>query len=143
MEQVRDVDVRHVHSREGIERVFLRTYENRTTVNLEALKAELGAPPWVVRVAYNERFGGTLIAQNPGEGNRLHYHPDADECWVIMEGELEWYIEGQGTRRVSQGDIVVVTRGTRHKITCVGTAPGIRFAITKPDVEHVYSKEDY
>ncbi len=143
MEEFHDVDVRNVHKREGIERVFLKSYENRTTVNLEELKKEFGAPPWVVRVVYNERFGGTLIAQNPGEGNRRHFHPDADECWVIMEGELEWWIEGQGTRRVSQGDIVVVTRGTRHKITCVGAAPGIRFAITKPDVEHVYSKEDY
>ena len=30
---------------------------------------------------------GTLIAQMPGEGNRLHHHTDWDEWWYIVEGE--------------------------------------------------------
>ncbi|HRK36738.1 MAG TPA: cupin domain-containing protein, partial [Candidatus Hydrogenedentes bacterium] len=69
------------------------------------------------------------------------YHPDADECWVILEGEWEWFIDGEGAKKVSQHDIVVVRKGTKHKITCIGDKPGIRFAITRPDVNHVYADE--
>ena len=79
-----------------------------------------------------------LIKQNPGDGNRLHYHSDTDECWVILEGEWEWYIDGLGKKIVKKNDIVLVQKNVKHQITCVGNQPGIRFAITKPDVDHIY-----
>ena len=58
----------------------------------------------------------------------------------IISGNWEWYIEGEGTKRVKRNDIVVVKQNVKHKITCVGNVPGIRFAITAPDVDHVYEK---
>ena len=61
-----------------------------------------------------------------------------DENWVILDGEWEWWIEGVGTQRVKTHDIIVVPRGVWHKITCVGDSPGVRYAVTRPDVEHVY-----
>ena len=70
-------------------------------------------------------------------GNRKHFHPDADENWVILDGEWEWWIEGQGSMVVKKNDIIVVPAKTWHKITCI-SGPGIRYAITQPDVEHVY-----
>ena len=36
------------------------------------------------------------------------------------------------------GSIINVDSNTFHKITCVGDEPGIRYAITVPDVTHVY-----
>ena len=65
-------------------------------------------------------------------------HPDANECWYICSGDWEWFIEGEGTKIVSKGSVVNVKKNTFHKITCIGDKPGIRFAITKPDVNHVY-----
>ena len=62
----------------------------------------------------------------------------ADENWVVMEGEWEWWIDGQGTQRVKENDIIVVPAKTRHQITCVGDKVGVRYAITKPDVTHIY-----
>ena len=82
---------------------------------------------WAVRIAYNELFGGVVIQQQPGEGNRKHLHPDADENWVILDGEWEWWIDGLGTQMVK-----------KHDIRCVGDSPGVRYAITRPDVNHVY-----
>lgn len=133
-----DNDLMRVMERDGVSKIVLTDFENLASVNISEIKRKMGKPSWAVRVAYNELFGGVLICQNPGEGNRLHYHGDADECWVIMEGTWEWYIEGVGTRKVAKGDIVVVKKGIKHKITCIGTTPGIRFAITKPDVKHTY-----
>ncbi len=138
---IHDADLTHVLKKDGVGTVELGKFENLTTNRLADIKAAMGKPPWAVRVVYNERFGGVLICQNPGEGNRLHYHGEADECWVIMEGEWEWYVESVGNRRVKKHDIVLVRKGTPHKIRCVGDTPAIRFAITMPDVDHVHVPE--
>ena len=118
----------------------LRKYENICTVSLVQLRDELGMGSWAVRIAYNNLFGGVIIQQNSGEGNRKHYHPDADENWIIMDGVWEWWIEGKGKKLVKQNDIIVVPKGVPHLITCL-KGPGARYAITKPDVNHVYVKE--
>ena len=140
-ELIQDTDLIRVMSDDGVGKVDLKKYENLNTTQLGKIKKEMGDAPWAVRIIYNERFGGVLICQNPGEGNRLHYHPDADECWVIMEGEWEWFIDGAGVKKVKKDDIVLVPRNTKHQIKCVGKKPGIRFAITKPDLNHIYVKE--
>ena len=119
----------------------VRKYENISSINLDTLRNELGMGSWAVRIAYNETFGGVIIQQQSSEGNRKHYHPDADENWVIMEGEWEWWIEGVGTTKVKKGDIVVVPKKTWHLIKCTGNQAGVRYAITAPDVNHVYEDE--
>ena len=136
-----DSDVKRVLTDDGLDSNTLNTfhkYENSTTISLDELRTDLGMGSWAVRIAYNDRFGGVVIQQQPGEGNRRHYHPHADENWVIMDGEWEWWIDGQGTKLVKKDDIVIVPRGVLHQITCVGVTPGVRYAITQPDVEHVY-----
>lgn len=139
--KVHDADVSNVLKDDGVSKVILKKYENATTTSIKKIIEEMGDPPWAVRIVYNDLFGGVLICQNPGEGNRLHYHHNADECWVIMDGQWKWYIEGEGTKNVVKDDIVVVKKGVPHQITCVGDKPGIRFAITRPDVDHVYSEK--
>ena len=124
--------------KDGVNSIDLKTFENKPTTSLNEVSDKFDTDSWAARVVYNERFGGVLIKQNPGEGNRLHYHSDADECWVILEGDWEWYIEGVGTKKVKKNDIVLVEKNVKHKITCIGNKPGIRFAITKPDVDHIY-----
>jgi len=134
-----DTDVVQVLRDDGVNNVVIGDLENISTTNIDELSAKMGRGSWAARLVYNEKFGGVVIQQQPGEGNRLHYHPDADECWVIISGKWEWYIEGKGKNTVVKNDIVVVRKGVKHKITCIGDEPGIRFAITAPDVDHVYS----
>jgi mannose-6-phosphate isomerase-like protein (cupin superfamily) len=134
-----DSDLENVLKKDGVKDVIIGDLENLPTTNVDELREKMGNGSWAARLVYNERFGGVLIQQQPGEGNRLHYHPDADECWVILAGEWEWFIEGEGTRKVSVNDIIVVQKGVKHQITCVGDQPGMRFAITAPDVNHVYA----
>ena len=135
-----DSDVKRVLLDDGLDDEnisIFHMYENKC-VSLKDLRDNHGMGSWAVRIAYNDRFGGVIIQQQPGEGNRKHYHPDADENWVIMDGEWEWWIDGIGTTKVSKGDIIVVPTGVWHHIKCVGTTPGVRYAITAPDVNHVY-----
>jgi len=136
-----DNDLKNVLNKDGVKDVIVGDLENLPNTSVDALREKMGDGSWAVRVVYNPRFGGVLIQQQPGEGNRLHYHPDADECWVILAGEWEWFIEGEGTKKVGVNDIIVVQEGIKHQITCVGDVPGIRLAITAPDVNHVYADE--
>jgi mannose-6-phosphate isomerase-like protein (cupin superfamily) len=136
-----ETDVVKVLQDDGLKNIdwnTLEKYQNATTTNLDKLRDEFGIDEsWAVRIAYNDFFGGVIINQQSDEGNRKHFHPDADENWVILDGIWEWWIEGQGTKKVWQNDIIVVPKGIPHLITCV-RGPGARYAITKPDVNHVY-----
>lgn len=133
-----DDDVSRVLKNDGVSHTDLERFVNKSTISLDEICESFGDRSWASRIIYNKRFGGVLIRQAPGEGNRLHYHPDADECWVILQGTWEWYIQGEGTKVVKKNDIVIVKEKTWHKITCIGDEPGIRLAITMPDVDHIY-----
>lgn len=136
-----DDNVKQVLQDDGIKDSILEPghkYENLKKSNINHLENETGFnDSWAMRVVYNSRFAGVIIKQNPGEGNRMHYHPDADECWVILEGKYRWSIDGE-EQEVSVGDIVVVKEKTWHQITVIGDKPAARLAITKPDVDHIY-----
>ena len=79
----------------------------------------------------------TLIAQMPGEGNRLHYHSDWDEWWYIVKGSWNWFVEGRNLH-VKKGDIVFIERNKKHKITAIGPGQSIRLAVSREDVDHIY-----
>ncbi len=108
--------------------------ENRPVVNISDF---LKPGSWSKRIINTENNSATLICQLPGEGNRLHYHPDWNEWWYIVSGEWEWEVEGK-TLQVRQGDIVFIGKGKWHKITAIGTGPSIRLAVSREDVPHVY-----
>ena len=83
----------------------------------------------------------TLIAQMPGEGNRLHYHSEWDEWWLIMKGEWQWHVEGRDLT-VKEGDVVFIERFKKHKITAIGNQQAIRLAVSREDVDHIYPGEN-
>ena len=135
-----ETDVIKVLLEDGVQDITwekLKKYENNTDTSLFKLRNELGMGSWSVRLAYNDLFGGVIIQQQTGEGNRKHYHPDADENWVILDGEWEWWIDGIGSKIVKQNDIIIVPKNIIHKIKCI-KGPGARYAITRPDVNHIY-----
>tara|TARA_A100001391_G_scaffold73126_2_gene47006 strand:- start:6212 stop:7333 length:1122 start_codon:yes stop_codon:yes gene_type:complete len=97
---------------------------------------------WSHTLINSKSNSATLIAQMPGEGNRMHYHSDWDEWWHILKGEWEWFIEGR-TVKVKKGDIVFIERNKVHKITSVGGGQSIRLAVSREDVDHIYERNDY
>ena len=132
-------DIKGVLTSDGVDTVDIVNFQNTSNVNVQELIDKFGKNnSWAVRVTFNKIFGGVAIQQMPGEGNRLHRHPDAAECWVILKGKWKWFIDEKGEMEVSKGSIINVPANTFHQITCLGEEPGIRFAITKPDVNHEY-----
>lgn len=137
-----DGDLSKVLADDGIANVDIHGSVGQTIYRLPELKEKMGKTPWVVRAIYNDYISGVLIAQNPGESNRWHYHTDCDEFWVVLEGALKWIIEGKGEVIGKKGDIVYVPRNTKHKMITVGDEPSIRLAVSVPDVKHFYVEEE-
>ncbi|MBM4082949.1 MAG: cupin domain-containing protein, partial [Planctomycetes bacterium] len=96
---------------------------------LADIKARKGPPPWVERLVWTDEIQGILICQAPGHPNDRHYHLH-DEWWMVLEGEIEWAIEGEQERvRAKAGDFVLVPRNRFHHIHVTGDKPSIRLAI--------------
>jgi len=115
------------------ERPFLNRLHNRVS----ELMNSHGEPPWFERLIQNEQVAANLICRAPGDTSRRHYHPEHDEFWVVMGGELVWEIEGEEPIHARVGDIVRVPKGRAHNIRTVGNGPSLRLAIVVPDVPHV------
>ena len=96
---------------------------------------------WSHRVVNTENNSATIISQLPGEGNRLHYHPNWNEWWYIIKGQWKWEIEGDEFF-INKGDIVFIEKGKKHKITAAGNGPAIRIAVSRGDVPHIYDDEE-
>ena len=96
---------------------------------------------WSHRVVNTESNSATVIHQQPGEGNRRHYHPDWNEWWYIIDGEWIWEIDGE-KKLIKKDDIVFIPKGMPHRIEATGTKPAIRLAVSREDVVHVYPDGD-
>lgn len=132
-----EVDVPSILSNDGI---FQADFENENlSVNdLNKLIDEMNNEiSWCRRIINTESNSATLISQLPGEGNRLHYHPDWNEWWYIVRGQWEWEIDGKKVL-VNEGEVVFIPKNTWHKITAIGDKPAVRLAVSREDVAHIY-----
>ncbi|MFJ5776460.1 cupin domain-containing protein [Streptomyces sp. NPDC093094] len=73
--------------------------------------------------AISENTGGNLTLAEatvpPGGGPPPHIHPNADEAFYILSGDIE-FLNGEKTFVAGTGDFVFVPRGTRHRFRNVG-----------------------
>jgi quercetin dioxygenase-like cupin family protein len=51
----------------------------------------------------------------PGKQVRWHVHDDSEQVMFLLDGEVEMTIDEE-TATLRAGDVVVVNRGTRHKL---------------------------
>jgi quercetin dioxygenase-like cupin family protein len=56
-----------------------------------------------------------------------HWHP-GEEIIYILEGQLEYTIDGEGTRTYSAGEAFMVPAETVHAVRSVGGQPGTELA---------------
>ena len=59
------------------------------------------------------------VTIDPGQGHDFHKHPDQDEVIVVVEGEIELWLE-QESRRLRPGDAVVIPAAVVHASFNVG-----------------------
>jgi quercetin dioxygenase-like cupin family protein len=135
-----EVDRENILINDGVRKNTMEEY-NKEIVSVDEIITKNGRlSSWSHTLVNTESNSATLIAQMPGEGNRLHFHPDWNEWWYIIEGEWEWEIEGQ-KKTIIKGDMVFMKKRREHKITAKGSKMAVRLAVSRADVEHVYPEE--
>jgi len=135
-----EVDVPSILKKDGVLNNDLHSANSEVPVNINEVRSRFDSTvSWSKRLVDTENNSATLIHQQPGEGNRNHYHPDWNEWWYIVDGQWEWDIEGRKLI-VGKDDIVFIPKGKVHKIKAVGDKPAIRLAVSRADVEHIYPK---
>jgi len=141
-EQIADADRARILKQDGVMLNIMDEFNKEITHINDIIEKYGRTSSWSYTVVNSPSTCGTLIAQMPGEGNRMHHHTDWDEWWYIVEGQWEWMIEGV-PKVVKAGDVVFINRFRKHKITSVGDKIAIRMAISRADVDHVYEPEDF
>jgi quercetin dioxygenase-like cupin family protein len=141
-EEIYDADRLRVLLGDGVTNNTMHEY-NKERVSIDEIIATNPIEScWSHTLVNSKSNSATLIAQMPGEGNRMHYHADWDEWWHILKGEWEWFIDGR-TVRVKKGDMIFIERNKIHKITATGEEQAIRLAVSREDVDHIYTNEHY
>jgi len=64
---------------------------------------------------------------DPGYVSPRHTHP-GEEIIYVLEGTLEYQIEGQPARTVKPGDVLFVPAGAIHSVKNVGSGNGAELA---------------
>jgi len=141
-EEIFDANVARILEGDGVSTNTQNLY-NQQKVCITNLVEKYGREnSWSHTLINSPSNSATLIAQLPGEGNRIHYHHDWDEWWYIVEGEWEFWIEGE-KMKIAKGEIIFIERNKKHKITASGSQMAIRLAVSRYDVDHVYEENDY
>ena len=127
---------------DGVKKNEMFNY-NKEKVSIDKIiQSNSKTESWSHTVINSLSNSACLIAQMPGEGNRMHYHHDWDEWWYIIQAQWELLAERE-KKEINAGDVVFIERNRVHKITAAGNKMAIRLAVSREDVDHVYTKDNY
>lgn len=75
----------------------------------------------------------------PPPTNLGHFHVDYSEFWLILEGKIDYLIEGEKLFTAEPGDVVFAPQGRWHRASFGGTGMATRLAINpRPEGMHNY-----
>ena len=64
---------------------------------------------------------------DPGSPPLRHFHP-GEEVIYVLEGQLEYEVDGRPTKVYGPGEALTVPAGAVHSVRNVGTTPGSELA---------------
>lgn len=112
---------------------------------------------FIGEVVNGDRRGGAFVTDDRGFANIIrgpgappppdtnvgHFHMDYGEFWYIMEGQIDYLIEGVAFFSAHEGDVVYVPEGRYHRATYGGDGMATRLAINGyPNGLHNYPGDE-
>ncbi len=82
-------------------------------VNL-AEKLAMFSSHWDPHVVADYNGNDVMVVKFQGEFP-FHHHPDTDDFFLVLEGEMVMDIEGEPPRTVRAGELFVVPKGVTHR----------------------------
>jgi quercetin dioxygenase-like cupin family protein len=109
------------------------TAGNRSVDTLQDIRTRHGPGNWRVPVAASPRSRVLLYQWSPGTASEAHIHPDADELFVIHEGQATFQL-GRGGVDGAAGSIIYVPAGERHSLQATGDRRLLMMIVVSPNV---------
>jgi quercetin dioxygenase-like cupin family protein len=79
--------------------------------------------------------GGAYVEMDctvaPGSGTMIHYHPEQEETYRVLDGTLEVFLDGRW-RAVPPGESLTVPRGAVHGFRNASAAPARFLNVHRP-----------
>ncbi len=77
------------------------------------------------------------------ETDKGHFHAECAEFWFILQGQMDYRLEGAGDVVAQQGDIVYAPRGQWHRPRFGGETQATRLAMNGfQDIAHYFEAKD-
>ena len=87
-----------------------------------------------VHLSLLKEGGNTMITNfrfSPGSRNFWHYHPNAEQTLLVLEGEGFYQEEGKEKRVIKKGDVIVSKANVRHWNGATSEKPLICITVTE------------
>lgn len=99
-----------------------------------------GRPTVKVAGSLSGQVGVVEGELSPGDGFPVpHWHEDLDEVFYVLEGEIEFLLDGQW-RPVGAGGTVFVPAGTVHAFRNASERPARQLVVGPPEVAELISE---
>jgi quercetin dioxygenase-like cupin family protein len=111
----------------------------RRAVGSNPETASFGSVEWAVRTGHPRGAESTvgLAVFDPGQSNVEHTHPNCEEVVYVLDGEVEHTL-GDQSATLHAGDLIVVPRGTPHRLINHGRTPVRAYIVfSSPDRQFV------
>jgi quercetin dioxygenase-like cupin family protein len=99
--------------------------------------------PLTFKVRGEQTGGALLVFENviaPGDGPPEHLHENEDEAWYVLEGELDFKLDGD-LSSAPAGSFVFVPRGVPHCFRNFGSEPArILLMFTPAGMERFFDR---
>ena len=88
---------------------------------------------WFRVLQTTERIQTAVMTLRPGKssGEVAEAHKASDQVLLLVDGELSAVI-GNKRSRMKAGDVVVIPRQVKHKLTNHGARPAVTFSVYSP-----------
>ena len=106
---------------------------NRSFLELDALAADLGPPPWRACLVGTPGLRVLLLHWPASFATVPHVHPSAEEIFCVIRGRAMFTIGDEPEREVGPGDFMFARRGVRHIIRVGDDQPLLLFASVAPN----------
>jgi quercetin dioxygenase-like cupin family protein len=106
---------------------------NRSFLDLCAIAGGQGAAPWRASLVGTPAMRVVLLHWPAGYSTIAHYHPVAEEIFLVISGRACFTIGDGPEREVSPGELVLAKRGELHSIRVPERAPLLLLAAVSPN----------
>ena len=103
-----------------------RIFDTRNLVRFSDEKAK------VIQVTATENTMIFLWGVKPGQEVEAHTHPGGQDTWIMIEGELTYYLGNGKTKRIHAGQIDVAPKSEVHGCINEGKEKAVFISIYSP-----------